>query len=400
MAGVFFSAAEPSADENVALVVRALRGLPGGAGVKVRGIGGAAMRGAGVELLEDTVSGAAMGIAGLLRAFEVSRLLARVGAEWDRDKPGLVVCSDSWTMNVHVARMAKKRGIGVLWYVAPQAWASREGRVKQLREVADTVACILPFEEAFFRERGVNAVYVGHPLWDRIETATATSGFYDGKRPPVVGVLPGSRKGVVRANWPRLKEVMEVLRREFPGVRFRVPVTANAAGLLGRLPEDVEAREGAFDELIGGVRRRGSEGGDGGVWQGCDLCLVVSGTAALHVSAHRVPMIVVYYGNSVLWHLIGRWVVRTRTFSLVNLLSGKAGEMMEGRHVVSEFVPWNGPVDGVADLAVGMLRDPGKLAASRERLGEVVATMGSSGGKGGASLRVAEMVMRGLREAR
>ena len=401
MPSVFFSVAEPSADENVALVVRALRGLPGGKQLRVWGAGGGAMKGIGAEVVEETVAGAAMGVAAVGRAWEVSKLLSRIGARWEKDAPSLVVCSDSWSLNVHVARLAKKRGIPVLWYVAPQTWASREGRVKQLREVTDRVACILPFEEAYFRQRGVNATYVGHPLWDRIEVGGATRGFWEGsnmegRKGPVVGILPGSRRGVVRANWPRLKEVMRRLRGEFPGITFRVPVTANAAELLGELPPDVVAQAGAIDKLVGGVGV-----GKDGAWGGCDLCVCVSGTAALHVAAHRVPMIVVYHGNPVLWHLIGRWVVRTRTFSLVNLLSGKAGERLEGRHVVPEYVPWYGSTAAVAEHAARLLRDPGALAAMRERLGEVMAPLarGPDGGEG-ASERVARMILEELRKKR
>jgi lipid-A-disaccharide synthase len=411
---IFFSVAEPSADENVALVVRELRasGFGVASGQKLSGIGGAALRAAGVDLLQDTVASAAMGFSAISRVAEVSKLLGRVSVEWDQSPPDLVVCSDSWSLNIHIARLARKRKIPVLWYVAPQTWASREGRVKQLAQVTDLLACILPFEESYFRRHGINAHYVGHPLWDRIRVAPpspAPTGFLgDPGRttPPVVGVLPGSRKGVVRANWPRLQQVMDLIRGEIPGVRFRIPISNNIAGLLGPLPPDVEAKPDAMDDLIGGVGRSHSAGkqqreagGGGGGWQGCDLCLCVSGTAALHVAAHRVPLLVVYHGNPLLWHLLGRWVVRTRTYSLVNLLSGRPDQIRHGHYVAPEYIPWYGSVKPVADHAIRLLQDPAKLASMRSELAGVVRPLESAGQDGrGASARVAGLILDRLKQ--
>lgn len=387
---IFISAAEPSADENAALLAGELRALR--PSLRLRGVGGERMRAAGVSLFADTVTRSAMGAAAVGRAREVARLLARIAADFTRDKPNLVVCTDSWAMNVHVARLAHARGVPVLYYVAPQTWASRESRVKQMRRLVTRVACILPFEEPYFRSHGLDAVYVGHPLFDRVRPDLTAPPPISAQRPPVVAVLPGSRTGVTRANWPRLQAVMTRLRLEFPGIRFRVPLTANATPVIrpDTLPADVTARTDAVDELL----------------PGCHLALCVSGTAALHVAAHGVPLIVVYHVNPLIWHGIARWFVRTNTYSLVNLLasppssspssfpsSAPVAGMSQGHAVAPEYIPWYGPTAPVADHAIRLLRDPARLAETRRRLLEVIAGISAPG----ASRRAAEQAIRLLK---
>lgn len=406
---VFLSAAEPSADASAAMLARELLALR--PDVTLEGLGGRALEEVGCRLLAETVSNAAMGAAAVSRALEVSRLLRRLRETWARRRPDLVVVTDSWAFHAHVARVAKSLGVPVLYYIAPQTWASRERRVRKLAHLVDRLACILPFEEPYFRAFGVEATYVGHPLWDRLPDAAfeaGDSGRNDqapGQEPPVVGVLPGSRRGVARANWPRLVRVMDELRERVPGVRFRVPLTPASVDVVNpaALPADTVAELDAVDRLVGGVGGAGEERGRGHVdtpgasapcgagprRRPCDVCVCVSGTAALHVAAYRVPLLVVYHGNPVLWHLVGRWVVRTRTYSLVNLLAGGPERITRGRHIVPEFIPWYGPVGPVVDETVSLLTDVTRRQAMRRELERVVRPLA----RRGASRRAAELAL-------
>lgn len=368
---IFITVADPSADENAALLSAELKRLR--SSLRLRGVGGNAMKRAGVTLLTDTVSNAAMGVSAVGRVAEVSRLLARVRIEVEKDKPSLFICVDSWSMNVHFARLAKSLGIPVLYYVAPQTWASREGRVKRMREVISHLACILPFEERYFRSFGIPTTFVGHPLWDRISPPPPSSIPSSSLTSPVVAILPGSRKGVTRSNWPRLIEVMRQIKAAIPAVTFRVPVTPNARATLGNTPPFEGVTFGDIDDLL----------------PGCDLAVCVSGTAALHVAAYGVPLIVVYYGNPLLWHLLGRWVIRTRTYSLVNLLSGPPDQITYGQHIVPEFIPWYGSTLPVAVHAIRLLRDPAKLARIRSDMQRVTSRLSA----GGASRKTAELAL-------
>jgi lipid-A-disaccharide synthase len=364
---VFITVGEVSGDANAARLAVELKKLD--PDLIIEGHGGAAMREAGVQIHRDTVSRAAMGLKAVLRTVEVHKLLAWTRKYYQKTPPDLHICVDSWSMNWLFARLAKKAGKPVLYYIAPQAWASRPGRVKRLRQYVDRLACILPFEKEWFSSRGVNTTFVGHPLFDRVPAKIEAPPRYF----PTVGLLPGSRRGVAKTNFRPLLDVAAEIVREFPNVRFVVPTTRNTDGIVR---EEVERRGrtnrytvaiDSFDRLV----------------PRCDLCITVSGTAALHVAAHNVPMIVVYRGNWLLWNLLGRWIINARTFSLVNILSPA------GKKIAPEFVPWHGSAKGVAKCALDYLRHPEKLAEQRKELAEMIAPLNVPG----ASKKVAEMAM-------
>ena len=389
---VFMTVAEVSGDRHAAQLIRALRELD--PTIRIEGLGGPEMRAAGATIHHETVSNAAMGWRGALRAAEVWRLLKWTRRHFAQHPPDLQVGVDSPSMNFHFAKLAKERGVRVLQYVAPQLWAWKEGRMKKVRAWIDHVACILPFEEPYFRSHGVNASFVGHPLFDELpphrEPPAASERFPN--KPPVIGLLPGSRKSVVAGNFWRLLEVAGRVEDAFPEARFLVPTTpathevvhdevrglddmgakgGEGTGYVPR-PAKVEYRRDAFDEMV----------------PQCDLCLTVSGTATLHVAGYNVPMIVVYHGNPVLWHALGRWLVKIPTRTLVNLLAGGPHARAE-QHVTPEFTPWYGSVEPVAELALDYLRHPEKLEDQRRKLAELVGKLD----KPGASMNVARLAM-------
>jgi lipid-A-disaccharide synthase len=380
---VFMTAAEVSGDRHGAQFIHSLRKLY--PNVIVEGVGGPAMESAGAIIHRNTVTNAAMGIRGALRAFEIYSLLRWTRKHFDSAKPDLWVGVDSPSMNFHFARAAKERGIPTLQFVAPQLWAWASWRMKKLRRWVDEVACVLPFEEAYFRAHNVNATFVGHPLFDELASIRlASTPSKSADAPPVIGLLPGSRKSVANANFSRqLKTAAEILRR-FPGARFKVPTTVATDPIIrrhlqsGLVPRDaVEIACEKFDELV----------------SQCDLCITVSGTATLHVASLGVPMIVVYAGGQVIWNLAGRWLIRMRTYAMVNLLADPTPlepDPEGSRHVVPEFVPWNGPVTPVADYAIDLLTNRRKLNIQRDRLAEMVRQLD----KPGASHNVARMASR------
>jgi lipid-A-disaccharide synthase len=370
---IFITVAEVSADLHAAHLIRSLKSLD--PSIIIEGLGGPEMRAAGAVIHHETVKSAAMGFSAALRAPEVIRLLSWTRNHFKTCRPDLQICCDSWGMNKYFAKLADGMGVPVLYYIAPQVWASREGRVKRLRKWVDQLACILPFEEAYFRGHGVRATFVGHPLFDELPARQPRQvGANFGDRPPVVGLLPGSRRGEAAKNLPAMLRVAERIRKRFPGVKFLVPTTAGTDAVVrevvagqGAGPTDVECRENAFDEVV----------------PLCDLCITVSGTATLHVAGHLVPMLVVYRLSPITWHGFGRWMVRTRTFALVNLLS-------EGRrHIVPEFIPWFGEPEPVAEKAIALLSDPALRSAQVDQLAKLIASLD----KTGASMNVAKLAI-------
>jgi lipid-A-disaccharide synthase len=380
---VFITAAEVSGDRHAAQFIRSLRQII--PDVYVEGLGGPEMEAAGAVVHQNTVTKAAMGWRGALRALEVYKVLRWTRKHFDAHRPDLWVGVDSPSMNFHFARAAHERGIPTLQFVAPQLWAWAPWRMHKLQKWVDRVACIMPFEEAYFRSHSVNARFVGHPLFDELPAGRSRNGLAQRfpAAPPVIGLLPGSRRSIAEANFPRLLEVAKVLLKRFAGLRFLIPTTPATDPVVRKhleasaIPADrAQVELDAFDRLV----------------PACDLCLTVSGTATLHVASYGVPMIVVYAGNPVLWNLLGRWLIRTRTYAMVNLLADPTPlEPDPGhlRHLVPEFIPWFGPTRPVADLATQYLKDPAKLAAQHEKLEQMVKRLDHPG----ASDEVARMAV-------
>jgi lipid-A-disaccharide synthase len=388
---IFITAAEASGDQHAAELATALRQAD--PSLVIEGFGGPKMAAAGVTIRIETVGRAAMGWRGALRALEVSRWMKWIRRHYRAARPDLHICVDSSAMNLPFAKLAKRFDVPVMYYIAPQLWASREYRMKQLRRYVDRVACIFPFEEPYFRAHDVNATFVGHPLFDELPAERGRTRPPETRfpaTPPVIGIVPGSRRSEVRANLPHLMDVMDTIRGQFSFARFLIPTTlavdalvrqmllhgsgrATVKGKLegdsGDCPSNVEVVLGGFDALI----------------PRCDLCITKSGTSTLHVAAWNVPMIVVYRVNPLLWHAAARWLIRTRKIAMVNILAGQID-------LVPEFIPWYGPSAAVAACAIDLLKHPQKLDMQRARLEDLVRPLARAGASANAAKLAIELM--------
>ena len=365
---VFITVAEVSADQHAAHLIHSLKELD--PTIIVEGLGGPAMRAAGAIIHHETVGKAAMGLSGVYRVFEMFDFVKWTRKYFAQNRPDLQICCDSPEMNFHFAKLAHGFGTPVLFYIAPQLWAWREWRMTKLRKWVDHVACILPFEEKYFRDHGIKATFVGHPLFDELPARpprTMTADF--SQRGPVIGLLPGSRKSEAAHNFGPMLKVADQILAAFPKAKFLVPTTPATHPVVSRLVGDrqnIEFEQGQFDLMV----------------PRCDLCVTVSGTATLHVAGHHVPMLVVYRLNQLMWH-VGRWFVHTRTYALVNLLSDSKA------HIVPEFIPWFGSPDAISAAAIALLRDPAKLTAQAEQLERLIRSLD----RPGASMNVAKLAV-------
>ena len=370
---IFITVGEVSGDNHAAGFIAALKRID--PSIQIDAVGGPRMAAAGAILHQETTKKAAMTFHAIKRVNEIRRLEAWLRERYrSTDRPDLHVCIDSSGFNLRFARLAKAAGVPVLYYVAPQLWASRESRIKQVRASVDRLACIFPFEEAWFRERGVNATFVGHPLFDHLPAnrfeRVSTVRYPD--RSPVIGVVAGSRRAEVRENFPPLIEVMRGIAKRYPEARFLLPTTPAGDALIREQINpslDCVIKQDAFDELI----------------PQCDLVLCKSGTSTVHVAAYGVPMIVVYRINTLLWQAAGRWLVKTPKIAMVNILAGNI-------ELVPEFIPWNGDPAAVINAALSLLTDPEQLADMRKKLLDLIAPLD----RHGASDNVARMAMEML----
>jgi len=334
---IFFSAAETSADRHAAAVVRQLRAqIPP---LTCEGLGGDAMTQAGCNLLENLTDRSAMLLHAVSQVGFYFKLLRRVKRYLRTERPDLVVLVDAPAWNLHLAKAARSLQIPVLYYIAPQLWAWGPWRLRKFRRRVDHLACILPFEEDWFNSRGVNATYVGHPLFDEpypIEPAPADPENHQNF--PTVALLPGSRKHEINSLWLPMQRIGQRIKNHYPAARF-IATASNDTNFntLDRLADPtlgIELRQSSIEVVT----------------RHADLTLVASGTATLEVAAQNCPMIVLYHVPQLQWLLLGRWLLKTDYVSLVNILAN--------RPLVPEFVPFNRRIDTVARKALELLADP------------------------------------------
>lgn len=367
----FISAAEPSADVHGESLIRAVRAKSPDA--QFIGVAGPRMVEAGCEAIFDMSRHSAMLLDAIGAAGKAMAMFQAVGRQLRSRGFDAAVVIDSPTLHLPLSLRLKAAGIPVLYYIAPQLWAWGKYRVHRLRERADKVACILPFEEKFFRDEGVDARFVGHPLTDALAARTIDTSVVEKFRragSPFITLLPGSRRAVVERMLPDQLEVARRIANAYPHAVFGVSV-ANPqvepiirAG-VARASLKVHIHAGEPGELI----------------QAADLVLVTSGTTTLEVAYHEKPMIVMYRASTLFYHALARWMIYTPHLSLPNILAN--------RRIVPEFMPVYRSIVPIADEAIALLRDdPRRLQMSAD-LARIVAPLRDNS----ASEKTADMLL-------
>jgi len=358
------------------------------------GIGGERMAAAGCRLLADPTARSAMLVGALRQTRYWYGLLKQIKRELRDHRPDVVVPIDSPTINLRIARMAKKAGVPVCFYVAPQLWAWAQWRMARVRASVDTLCCILPFEEAYFKKHGINAVYVGHPMFDTpVDLAQTDPALIEPPLPglggrggnaerleaPRVALLPGSRTAEIQQNLPPMLEMISEIKGRFPRVSFVAAAASEERAwqirhYLRAVNTPVDIRVGITDAVI----------------RWADLVLSVSGTATLQIAKHHKPMIVMYAVAAYKWHLLGRHLIRTRFMSLVNILADK--------EVVPEYMPFYGSPLPMAREAIEILARPELRATMTRDLEELVRPLQPSVTGGLARERVAAEIGKLLKK--
>jgi lipid-A-disaccharide synthase len=370
---LLLSCGEPSGDLYAGALTRELRAID--PGLTIAGLGGPEFAASGGRLIDDyrglSVTGLTEAIAKLPRSWLTLRRLVASAA---RDRPDALVVIDFPDFNLPLARRIKRLGIPVVYYVSPQIWAWRPRRLKTIREIADLMLVIFPFEEKIYRDAGVPVEFVGHPLVDLAKAAEPKEEFRRrhalSPDAPTIAILPGSRPNEVSRILPTLVAAAERIRARVAGAQF---VIARAPSLDDHLFDAVRTAPFAPMALV--------EGDTDGVLAAADLALTASGTATVQTALHDTPMVVVYR-LSPLTYRLGRPLVSLDTFGMVNLI---AGEKIVPELIQDAFTP-----DAVADEAVSMLTDAARAARIRSGLARVRERLGAPG----ASRRAAEAILR------
>ncbi|MDM7322737.1 MAG: lipid-A-disaccharide synthase [Gammaproteobacteria bacterium] len=358
-----FSAGEASGDKHAAAVFRAMRErIPH---LHAIGMGGAAMREAGIELIVDSSGLGVVGLGEVLRHYgDLRRALTTMQKTACKQRPDLLICVDYKEFNLKLARHAKACGIKVLFYVSPQVWAWRPGRVKTYGAAIDMMAVIFPFETAFYEAENIPVSYVGHPLAGRVQASAPRevlmAEFGLAPDQPVVGLLPGSRKAEIERLLPIMLQAAALIAAQHPAVQFILPRASSIANDL------LEPHLAAAKVRVTVIPERSYD-----VLACCDAVMVASGTATLEVALMQVPMAILYKVNPLTYAML-KPLIRIPDIGLANIVAG--------RRIVPEFVQGAAKPETLAAEIQRILEDADYAERMRKDLAEVKEKLGPGGG--------------------
>jgi lipid-A-disaccharide synthase len=365
-------AGEASGDLHGADLVAALRGLE--PGIEVVGIGGHRLRAVGMRTIADAADVATVGLVeGLGRLGALARAYRTLAAMLRREPPDLAIFVDFPEFNLRLARLAKRAGVPVFYYIGPQVWAWRRGRIRTVARRVDALAVVFPFEPALYAAENVGVEFVGHPLLDRVRATRGREESLEryGLDPArlTVALLPGSRRKEIRYVLPRLLGAAEILRRE-RGCQFTLALAPTVAR------DEVEAeiaRRGLDVRIVGDDTYN--------LIHAADLALVTSGTATLETALLERPMVIVYRLSPVTYAL-ARVLVGVSFIGIPNIVAG--------RRIVPELVQRSATAPRIAAAARAILDD----AAGRDRMVRDLSRVRESLGSEGAAARAAALARR------
>ena len=377
---IMISCGEASGDLYAGALAAALRAQA--PGVEVFGLGGDGLRAAGATLVGDfaglTVTGLTEAVRVLPRSYAMYRRLVAAARE---RKPDVCVVIDFPDFNFRLMAAMRRLGVPVVYYISPQLWAWRPGRMKTMGRLVDKVLVIFPFEAPLYEQAGIPVQHVGHPLVDLVRTGQTRQAFLGdvGLAPeaPTVALLPGSRPNEVQRMVPGLAAAIPLIRARVSGVQF---VVAAAPGLLPDVFDPLTEQGAVL------VHHRADD-----VLAASDAVVTASGTATVQAALHERPMVVVYRVSPLTYRL-GKSFLKVDTFAMPNLVAG--------RRIVPELIQDDFTPDRVAEETVGLLTDDARRAHTSEALRQVREQLGAPGASARAAAAVLDVAAGTSRRAR
>ncbi|NOT12711.1 MAG: lipid-A-disaccharide synthase [Methylococcaceae bacterium] len=370
-----FSAGESSGDQHAAnLFLELKKNRPDIQGL---GMGGLHMRKAGIDVRFDSTAIAVIGVVEVIKHYpDIRRALKCMQKILIEERPDLLICVDYKEFNFKLARFAKQLGIKVLFYVSPQVWAWRPGRVKKYGQVIDMMAVIFPFETAYYEAEHVPVRYVGHPSVDKVHPKFAKADDFTlfglNTTSPVVGLLPGSRLGEIKRMLPVMLTAAADIQSEMPEVQFVLPQAGSISDdtlqsyLRHRSIEIIVIKNMPYDAV-----------------QCCDAIMTTSGTATLECALLTVPMVIAYKLSPITYWL-GRLLVKTPFIGLPNIIAGK--------RIVKELIQHEAAPEQLAVEVLRLLSDKAYVQQMRTDLQQVKERLGPGGGSKQMANLVLEML--------
>ncbi len=374
---IMLVAGEASGDQHAANLVQELRARVPEA--ICFGLGGEMMVSSGVEVVHNLVSHAVIGIAEAVRKLgDFFKILQEAGNLLKHRHPDVLILTDLPDLNFRIAAKAKALGIPVIYYISPQVWAWRRGRVKTLKRLVDKMIVIFPFEEPIYQKAGVPVSFVGHPLLDIVKTEVdpnqARSRLLNGSSGPLIAMVPGSRSQEIEMLLPIMAQAGLILLRRFPQIRFFLPL----AQTVSRCRVETILKESGLEVEI--VTREPYA-----ARAAADMAIVSSGTATLETAILGIPMLIGYRMHA-LSYFLARIFVKLPYFGLANLVAGEK--------IAPEFLQDDFNCQNIAEAAGHLLTDSQAAERQRRSWVRVRERLGGAGAAG----RAAEEVLKLLRK--
>lgn len=372
MPSIMLSCGEPSGDLYAGALTRALRQAQ--PELTVFGFGGPALAAAGAELIGDYRGFSVTGLAEALRVVPRSlRMLRTLRDAAQARRPSALVLIDFPDFNFRLGRAVHALGIPVIYYISPQHWAWRPGRLATMKGFVRKALVIFPFEAPIYEQAGIPVEFVGHPLLELAHVTRSRAELLTGvgldPAAPTVALLPGSRPNELQRILPTLVEAIPLIRARVPAVQF---VVARAP----QLDDELFAALRVVDQVP--VKVVESQTDD--VLAAADAVITASGTATVQTAIHGTPLVIVYR-LSPLTYRLGKPFVRVTTYGMVNIIAG--------RRVATELIQDDFTPERTCEAVVPLLTDAALAGRMRTELAAVVARLGG----GGASARAARAVL-------
>ncbi len=372
---------EASGDLHASGLVREL--LSREPGLKIYCVGGKRMQRAGAKVILPSSRLSVVGLFEIFRhAQPILSAFFKVRGWISKERPDLLVLVDFPEFNLLMGRYAKSLCIPVFYYISPQVWAWRQGRVRSIKKVVDRMAVILPFEEEFYRGFGIDAAFVGHPLIDSMNIKEIGRrrlrmelGLGDEGR--LVCLLPGSRKGEVERHLPIMIDAAAEMKKRMPGLRFCVALGSGTASSLRKFVEETLAGNPVAISFV--------EGRTYAAIRAADLCIAASGTVTLEAAIIGTPVVVIYR-VSMLSYYVGKGLIKVPWVSLVNLVAQE--------EVVPELLQNDATPEKIAASSLDILESRQK----RKRMLSDFKTVVNMLGEKGAARRTADLVLGLLKD--
>ena len=358
---LLFVCGETSGDLNAASLVKAIKEIQ--PQIRISGVGGAHLRKTGAEIFQDIRDLSVMGLFDVLKKlpkfFSLKKLILQ---KIDSDHPDAVILVDFSGFNLRLAKAINKK-IPVIYYICPQVWASRKGRVKTIKEFISKPIVIFKFEEEFYKKLDIKADFVGHPLLDIIRPTLSKEAFLTkhnlSAAKTTIGLLPGSRKSEIKNILPVMLETAGMIQKEIPETQF---IIAKPENLEKVIYEDIIKNHAVKPAIIEGLSYD--------CINASDFCLVCSGTATLETAILEKPFALVYKMN-LLNYLLYRPQVKIPYIGMVNIVAQKM--------IIPEFIQSRANAEKISSEVLDILRNPSRISQMKNELSRIKSLLGEKG---------------------